>query len=86
MHWRINMSVGRKTHGAWRTPQERPCWAGIVGFELLAASIELKFKLNQNHIRGNVEGAIAGLSTSKTDDSVSIAGLMQEALDRKAGA
>ena len=54
---------------------------GIVGFELTADEIQLKFKLNQNHIRGNVEGAIRGLGSVSGDDAQSVLRLMQEALE-----
>ena len=59
---------------------------GIVGFELEADDIQLKFKLNQNHPAGNVTGAIQGLATIGTDDARAVSRLMQEALDRKAQA
>ena len=75
----------RGTQNPWRLSDSsgRDLLRGIVGFELLAERIELKFKLNQNHIRGNIGGAIAGLSASNAPDSLSIAGLMQEALNEK---
>ena len=55
---------------------------GIVGFELTADEIQLKFKLNQNHVHGNVEGAIRGLRSVPADDAQSIMKLMQETLER----
>lgn len=55
---------------------------GIVGFELVADEIQLKFKLNQNHPRGNVEGAIAGLKSMPADDAQGVMDLMQDALER----
>ena len=76
----------RGTPNPWRLAESsgRDLLRGIVGFELVAESIELKFKLNQNHVRGNIEGAIAGLSASGTPDSLSIAGLMREVASKKA--
>jgi len=58
---------------------------GIVGFELNVQTIELKFKLNQNHIPANVEGAIAGLKAESTRDPQAIVQLMEEALARRQG-
>ena len=43
----------------------RPMLRGIVGFELEADDIQLKFKLNQNHPAGNVTGAIEGLADDR---------------------
>ncbi len=86
----VSSTVGSLTEmskptNPWRMANSsgRDLLRGIVGFELLAEKIELKFKLNQNHVRGNIEGAIAGLSASNTPDSVSVAGLMQEVLKDK---
>lgn len=55
---------------------------GIVGFELAADEIQLKFKLNQNHPRGNVEGAVAGLKAVPADDARGVMSLMQDTLER----
>lgn len=72
--------------GAWRLegsdPANRASLRGIVGFELKVDEVQLKFKLNQNHPRGNVEGAIRGLQTLDSDDARGTANLMQEALER----
>jgi transcriptional regulator len=59
---------------------------GIVGFELTVEEIQLKFKLNQNHVRGNVEGAIRGLGSVRADDAQSVLKLMQETLGQDRGA
>lgn len=50
---------------------------GIIGFELVAERVELKFKLNQNHPKQNVDGVITGLSAENRDDSRSILELMK---------
>jgi transcriptional regulator len=71
--WRLGDSDGRRSLG------------GIVGFELVADSIEIKFKLNQNHVAGNVSGAIAALSAEDRDDSQAIADLMAESLGKRTG-
>ncbi len=63
-------------------PANRAMLRGIVGFELAADEIQLKFKLNQNHPRGNIEGAIAGLSSVPADDARDVMHLMQETLER----
>ncbi|HEY8053031.1 MAG TPA: FMN-binding negative transcriptional regulator [Steroidobacteraceae bacterium] len=57
---------------------------GIVGFELVADRIQVKFKLNQNHPAENVVGVIAALTAAPTDDSRAIAALMQTALSKRA--
>jgi len=49
---------------------------GIVGFELVADVVQLKFKLNQNHPAGNVEGAICGLRAVDSEDARHTAALM----------
>jgi len=53
---------------------------GIVGFELGVDEVQLKFKLNQNHPRTNVAGAIQGLESVPGDDARAIRALMQDAL------
>jgi transcriptional regulator len=58
---------------------------GIVGFELVADTIQVKFKLNQNHPVENVVGVIAALNAAPADDSRAIAALMQTALSKRAG-
>lgn len=57
--------------------------AAIVGFELLVESIELKFKLNQNHDAGNVLGAAAGLDARGEPQAAEIASLMRSRLARR---
>ena len=54
---------------------------GIVGFELSVDEVQLKFKLNQNHPRNNVTGAIHGLESVPGDDASAIRSLMQDAMD-----
>jgi transcriptional regulator len=63
-------------------PANRAMLRGIVGFELAADEIQLKFKLNQNHPRGNVEGAIAALKAAPADDAQGVMSLMQDMLER----
>jgi transcriptional regulator len=63
-------------------PENRAMLRGIVGFELAADEIQLKFKLNQNHPRGNVEGAIDGLKAAPADDAQGTMSLMQDTLER----
>ena len=69
---------------AWRLAQADPAnlatLRGIVGFELDADEVQLKFKLNQNHPRGNVEGAIRGLRALNSPDAEATAALMESAL------
>ena len=71
----------------WRlaNSDRKPLLRGIVGFELVVDAIELKFKLNQNHIAENVQGAIAGLSAGGSANARTIARLMQEALVKRGG-
>ena len=63
-------------------PATRAMLRGIVGFELAADEIQLKFKLSQNHPRGNVEGAVAGLKALPADDARDVMSLMQATLER----
>lgn len=58
---------------------------GIVGFSLAVATIEMKYKLNQNHVKENVTGAIAALAAQDREDASAIATLMREALLRRVG-
>jgi transcriptional regulator len=71
-------------HEAWRLADSDPAnlasLRGIVGFELSADEVQVKFKLNQNHPRGNVEGAIRGLRTLSTQDAQATAALMETAV------
>jgi transcriptional regulator len=53
----------------------------IVGFELAADQVQVKLKLGQNQIEGNVAGAIAGLRAVGSAEAVETAGWMQSALD-----
>lgn len=55
---------------------------GIVGFRMRVASVELKFKLNQNHPEANVRGAAAALAASAREGDREIAALMTERLQR----
>lgn len=56
---------------------------GIVGFELIADRIELKFKLNQNRGIDDISGAIAALSARNTDDARAVAELMTTSLAKR---
>jgi transcriptional regulator len=68
---------------AWKLatsePGVRSMLRSIVGFELAADEVQLKFKLSQNHPRGNVEGAIVGLRSVPSDDARAVMTLMQDA-------
>lgn len=55
----------------------------IVGFELTADDIQVKLKLGQNHIEGNVQGAIAGLRAVDSAESRQIADWMEETLEQR---
>ncbi|HJS89983.1 MAG TPA: FMN-binding negative transcriptional regulator [Steroidobacteraceae bacterium] len=55
----------------------------IVGFELTAEEIQVKLKLNQNHVEGNVRGAVAGLRSQSSADSAEVADWMEGLLDRR---
>lgn len=71
----------------WRlaesNPGNRRSLGGIVGFELAADEVQVKFKLNQNHPAANVTGAIAALAAGDSQDGHVTARLMQQALDRR---
>jgi transcriptional regulator len=53
----------------------------IVGFELAAEQVQVKVKLGQNQVEGNVAGAIAGLRAVGSAEAVETAAWMQGALD-----
>ena len=55
----------------------------IVGFELSADQIQLKLKLNQNHVAGNVRGAIEGLRTEGFGGSAEVASWMEDLLNKR---
>jgi transcriptional regulator len=50
----------------------------IVGFELLADDVQVKLKLNQNHVAGNVRGAVDGLRAAGSVASCEVADWMEE--------
>jgi transcriptional regulator len=56
---------------------------GIVGFRLAVTSVELKFKLSQNHPEANVRGAAAELAASPREADREIATLMTGRLHRR---
>jgi transcriptional regulator len=64
-------------------PANRARLKGIVGFELRAETIQIKLKLNQNHVAANVEGVIAGLRATGSPEAAAVADLMQKELDRR---
>ncbi|HVS77392.1 MAG TPA: FMN-binding negative transcriptional regulator [Steroidobacteraceae bacterium] len=55
----------------------------IVGFELSPEKIEIKLKLNQNHVAGNVRGAVAGLRAEGSGESAEVAAWMESLLDQR---
>jgi transcriptional regulator len=63
--------------------QGRARLKAIVGFELAADEVEVKMKLNQNHVEGNVRGAIAGLRAAGSMESLAVADWMEEALEQE---
>lgn len=64
-------------------PANRSRLKGIVGFELLADSVQVKLKLNQTHPAANITGAIAGLRATQSPEAAAVADLMQKELDRR---
>ena len=55
----------------------------IVGFELAAEETQIKLKLGQNHVEGNILGAIAGLRAGGSAEALAVAEWMEEALQRQ---
>jgi transcriptional regulator len=55
----------------------------IVGFELSADEIQVKLKLNQNHVEGNVRGAIGGLRAGGSIGALETADWMEKALGER---
>lgn len=68
----------------WRFETERADHVsqlrGIIGFRFAPPSIELKFKLNQNHPAANVEAVAAVLLQQRGEDANAIAALMVDRL------
>ena len=64
-------------------PRERGQLRGIIGFRLEVETVELKFKLNQNHPQANVEGVIDGLLGLQGAAAAEMATLMAERLARR---
>jgi len=73
----------------WRLAESNPgnlrSLRGIVGFELAADDVQIKYKLNQNHPAGNVVGAIRGLTGQGGGGALETARLMRESLERRGG-
>lgn len=55
----------------------------IVGFELVAEETQVKLKLGQNHVEGNVVGAIAGLRAAGSAEATAVAEWMEAALQQQ---
>ena len=55
----------------------------IVGFELAAEEIQVKLKLSQNHVAGNVRGAVEGLRSQNSAGSAEVADWMEGLLDQR---
>ncbi len=75
--------LGAQVPWSFSSPDAQQRVRGIVGFELAAERVELKFKLSQNHPTQNIEGVIAGLSGEDRDDSRSVVELMRSALTNR---
>ncbi len=61
-------------------PSTRGMLAGIVGFEMAVARIEVKYKLSQNHSAERIAGAIVGLREEGGANGAEVADLMAAAL------
>lgn len=66
---------------SFTTDAQRAGLAAIVGFEFVAESISVKYKLSQNHPRANRLGVIAGLRASGGADAGAVADWMQQTLE-----
>lgn len=55
----------------------------IVGFELVAEEVQVKLKLSQNHVEGNVQGAIRGLRAVGSAEAAELASWMESVLDQR---
>ena len=64
-------------------PANRARLKGIVGFEMRSESVQVKLKLNQNHPTANVDGVIAGLRGTGSEEAAAVASLMQKELDKR---
>lgn len=86
----VDALAGKYESGAsapWRLAESNPgnvrSLRGVVGFELPADEVQIKYKLNQNHPAANVEGAVRGLVEQGGADALLTADLMREALGRR---
>ncbi len=74
---RFEASVGSD----WRFEPERQDHVsqlrGIVGFRFVPASIEMKFKLSQNHPEANRRSVIQGLQAQANPDAQAVAEMMR---------
>jgi transcriptional regulator len=55
----------------------------IVGFDLSADEIQVKLKLSQNHVAGNVRGAVEGLRAAGSAESIEVADWMEQAFGER---
>ena len=81
---RFETSVGSDWRFEFERDDLRRQLRGIVGFTLRPSKIEMKFKLNQNHPRANVESVAAALAGGD-DKRRAISALMLAALVQDKG-
>ena len=58
----------------------------IVGFEMTADEVEVKMKLGQNHVEGNVRGAVEGLRAVGSAAAGEVADWMERACEQRGAA
>ncbi len=74
---RFEASVGSDWRFEPERQDHRSQLRGIVGFRLVPSSIEMKFKLSQNHPQANRVAVAAALQTQRNADSKAVAAMMR---------
>ncbi len=74
---RFEASVGSDWRFEPERQDHRSQLRGIVGFRLVPSSIEMKFKLSQNHPEANRVAVAAALQTQRNADSKAVAAMMR---------
>ena len=76
-------AVGSDWQPAHGEPGFEQDLSGIVGFELIAERVDIKFKLSQHYAEADVLGAATGLERRGDPQSVEVAALMRERITRR---
>ncbi|USJ00945.1 FMN-binding negative transcriptional regulator [Xanthomonas prunicola] len=87
---RMSAHFEQRVGSDWQFEMERDSHRrqlrGLVGFRFVPNSIELTFKLSQNHPAGNIAAVSDALARQASADSREVATLMRDALRARDGA